>query len=171
LFKKVIFKLDKHFEEYLLAVLLVMISVVMMIQVVMRYVFNSALSWPEEFCRYCFIYMTFLTIGYCVQRQSMLRLDIIIKSIPKIIGDIMEFIIWIICLVFFGYMFFNAIALVKLTIASKRTTPTMGIPFYIIYISTILGFGLGVLRNIQLLYKFIRDRIGGGAKKEESIWH
>lgn len=162
--KKILYELDKHFEEYLLAALLVIISVVMMIQIIMRYVFNSALSWPEEFCRHCFIYMTFLTIGYCIKRKSMLRLDIIIKSIPKKVGELMEFIIWVICLIFFIYMFVNSITLLKLTMASQRTTPTMGIPYYIIYISTMLGFGLGVVRSIQLLYNFVRVRIGEGAK-------
>ena len=40
--------LDEHFEEYILSGLLVVISVVMMLQVIMRYVFNASLSWAEE---------------------------------------------------------------------------------------------------------------------------
>lgn len=166
--KKAIKQLDKHFEEYFMAILLILMTLVMLIQVVMRYVFNSALSWPEEFCRYCFIYMTFLTIGFCVSRQSMLRLDLIIKVIPKKVGDILEFIIWIMCLVFFIYMFIYSIKLVNLTITSSRTSPTMGIPYYIIYLSTILGFGLGIIRNTQFLYKFIYKR-KSGINGEEDI--
>lgn len=156
--KKALNQLDKHLEEYLMALLLIVLTVIMLVQVVMRYVFNSALSWPEEVCRHIFIYITFLSIGYCVQRQSMLRLDLIVKLIPKKAGDVLEFIIWAICLAFFGYMLIYSIELVKLTIATNRTTPNLGIPYYIIYISTVIGFALGVIRNVQFLYKFIRKR-------------
>jgi hypothetical protein len=45
----------------------------------------------------------------------------------------------------------------------------MGIPFYIIYISTSIGFGLGIIRNIQFLYIFIRKMVGGYIDKEGDI--
>ena len=45
--------LDKHFEETLLGIFLILITVIIFLQVVMRYVFSRALSWPEEFTRYC----------------------------------------------------------------------------------------------------------------------
>lgn len=167
--KKCIKQLDKHFEEYFMAALLIMMTVVMLIQVVMRYVVNSALTWPEEFCRYCFIYMTFLTIGYSVRRQSMLRLDLIIKIIPKKVGEVIEFIIWVMCLLFFVYMFGYSIKLINLTVTSARTSPAMGIPFYIIYISTVIGFGLGIIRNIQFLYIFIKKRVGDCFNEEGDI--
>ncbi|HPY56334.1 MAG TPA: TRAP transporter small permease [Sedimentibacter sp.] len=167
--KKSIKQLDEHFEEYFMAVLLIMMTVVMLIQVVMRYVFNSALTWPEEFCRYCFIYMTFLTIGFSVSRKSMLRLDLIIKILPRKLGEMLEFIIWVMCLLFFVYMFGYSIKLINLTITSARTSPAMGIPFYIIYISTSIGFGLGIIRNIQFLYIFIRKMVGGYIDKEGDI--
>ena len=35
-------------------ILLAVISVVSMMQVFMRYFMHSALSWPEELCRFCF---------------------------------------------------------------------------------------------------------------------
>lgn len=169
MFKGVIKQIDDHMEEYLMAIFLIIMTVVMLIQVIMRYVFNAAFSWPEEFCRYCFIYITFLTVGYSIQRQSMLRLNIIVKAIPKKIGDVMEFLIWTSCLVFFSYMLINSVELVSIIKGTERTTPTMGIPYYIIYTSTIIGFGLGIIRNVQFLIKFLHGRIGNGLKKEENV--
>ena len=142
MFKIIIKQLNKHLEEYLMAVLLIAMTMAMVIQVVMRYVFNAALSWPEEFCRYAFIYLTFLTISYCIQRKSMLRLDLIVKAIPKKAGVLLELIIWASSLLFFCYMLVNSVELVKLTKVSARTTPTLGIPYFIIYISTIIGWVL-----------------------------
>ena len=43
--------LDKHLEEVILVLLLSLIVLVMLYQIVMRYVFNDSLTWSEEFCR------------------------------------------------------------------------------------------------------------------------
>lgn len=49
---KVIKWLDKHFEEFFLVLILVSIVLVMLYQIIRRYIFNSSLTWSEEFCRY-----------------------------------------------------------------------------------------------------------------------
>ena len=61
MFKKFLRALNQHLEEYLIALFLIAITFVMLLQIVMRYVFQHSLSWPEEFSRYCFVYITFLT--------------------------------------------------------------------------------------------------------------
>lgn len=66
MFKKFLRALNQHLEEYLIALFLIAITFVMLLQIVMRYVFQHSLSWPEEFSRYCFVYITFLTFGYCI---------------------------------------------------------------------------------------------------------
>lgn len=49
--------LDKHLEEFIMVLLLSSIVVIMLFQIIRRYIFNDSLSWSEEFCRYCFIWM------------------------------------------------------------------------------------------------------------------
>lgn len=164
--KRVIKQLDEHTEEYFIGVLLIAMTIVMLFQVVLRYVFNAALSWPEEFCRYTFIYMTFLTIGYCVQHDSFLKLDLIQKALPKTAGEILNLVIWLTCLAFFTYMFFNSISLVQSVVKSGRASPSTGIPYYVIYASTVLGFGLGIIRTVQCLIRLIREFGNRGAKEE-----
>lgn len=154
--KRILKQLDEHTEEYLMGFLLIALTVVMMFQVVLRYVFNAALSWPEEFCRYTFIYMTFLTIGYCAQRDSFLKLDLVQKALPKAAGDVLKLIIWLGCLAFFAYMFVNSISLVQSVVKSGRVSPSTGIPYYVIYASTVIGFGLGTVRTVQTIIRLIR---------------
>lgn len=38
--------LDDNLEDFLMVLLLIGISVIMMLQVIMRYVFSSSMSWP-----------------------------------------------------------------------------------------------------------------------------
>ena len=74
--KRVLQALDEHFEEWMLTLLLGAMAVIMLLQVIMRYVFNMALTWPEEACRYLYIWCCFLGISYCISRRTELRVDL-----------------------------------------------------------------------------------------------
>ena len=108
MFKKFLRALNQHLEEYLIALFLIAITFVMLLQIVMRYVFQHSLSWPEEFSRYCFVYITFLTFGYCIQHDSMLRLDIIKEVLPKKAWDVLQVIVILISAAFFLIISFSS---------------------------------------------------------------
>lgn len=146
--------------------LLIMLTSVMLLQVFLRFAFNTALSWPEEFCRYCFVYFAFLTIGYCVKNDSMLKLDLIRNLLPKKIGDIIYLLIQLCCFAFFTYMLIFSYSLVTMVKNTSRTSPAMGIQFYYIYISTIIGFTLAVVRSLQFIIRFLRDNLYKGSRGE-----
>lgn len=48
------------------------------IQIVCRYIFNSALSWPEEVGRYLFVAVAFLGAALTMRRGGHLRVDILL---------------------------------------------------------------------------------------------
>lgn len=52
------------------------IVVIMVVQVIARYVFNASLIWAEEVCRYLLIWMTFLFAGYAYHRGELVLLDL-----------------------------------------------------------------------------------------------
>ena len=148
--------LDEHFEEWTLVILLAVISLTLMIQVVMRYIFNASLSWSEEFSRYCFVWSTFLSVSYSIKKGSMLRIDIVIQYLPKswrkAIDIVMEFIV----LGFFAFLLFNSFAVVKRIGNSGQTSPALGLPMIVVYVSLIVGFALTCLRGIQKIFSLLR---------------
>lgn len=154
---KILKWLDENFEEYFLMILLVMITLIMMLQIVMRYVFNASLSWPEELTRYCFVWSTFIGISYSIRRGTMLKIDAILSMMPKGMQKIIVVLTELIVLVFFGYLLFNSVEVVTGIYASGQKSPAIGIPMYIIYSCTIVGFSLAVLRSFQVLVVSVKD--------------
>ena len=51
--------LDDYLEETILIILLVIMTGVMGIQIVSRYVFQNSLTWSEELVRYMFVWSAF----------------------------------------------------------------------------------------------------------------
>ena len=60
---KVLKWLDKHLEEMLLVILLAAIVLVMLYQIVRRYLFNSSLSWSEELGKFLFVWISWMGIS------------------------------------------------------------------------------------------------------------
>lgn len=50
-------------------------TIVILLQVVCRYVFNAPLSWPEEAARYMMVWMTFLAAPYAYREGMFARLE------------------------------------------------------------------------------------------------
>lgn len=154
--KRILLFLDAHFEEALMVLLLVALTAVTSLQIGLR-VGNSALSWAEEFSRYCFVYITFLTIGYCVRYDTMLRLDLFNYFLSPAVIKVINFVITSICLVFYVYLTIHAVDLVSSMFHTSRTSPAMGIPFQYIYLSTVIGFALGAIRSMEMLIRTVLE--------------
>jgi len=90
--KKIVSWLDDNLEETILVALLLAMSCIMMMQIVVRYVFSAPMSWPEEFCRYCFVYSGMLSAGYCIRKKVGIRVDLLVNFMPRPIQIILDYL-------------------------------------------------------------------------------
>ena len=172
--KKVLMWLDDNLEILLCGLLLTAITVVMSIQVIMRYLVGQALPWPEELSRYCYIWITFLSIGLTIRTGSYFRVTAIIDLLPEKLHKVMEIFCHLVNLVFFGACAYVSIDIIATVYNSTQSSPAMRIPMYFVYLVFPVGMFISVFRTIQMLYLNIRALITGndlkGAQTEaESI--
>lgn len=146
---KILRWLDQHFEEYVLSGLLVVIAVVMMLQVIMRYVFNASLSWAEEASRYAFVWSALISIGYTIKENSILKVDTLVESLPAGLKHLLVTSINVSVTLFFGYLFINSIPAIQRVIRTGQTSPALKIPLGWIYFAAIAGFFLATVRSVQ----------------------
>jgi len=148
---KVLKWLDDHFEEAILVVLLVLISCIELIQVIFRNLnFVDALTWPEEFCRFAWIWSVFLSLPFTIRKGSMLRVSVLVDMLPQALRKIVNILIDLINAAVMAILFYHSISVVSSIRASAEASPAMTWPMWIIYSIMIVGFGLGVVRAIQM---------------------
>lgn len=161
--KKFLKWLDEDFEESILMIFLIVMSVVMMAQVIMRYFFKASMTWPEEFCRFMFVFSGFLSIGYCVRRNKMLKVDILLGLFPDWLKVAIDLIGRIVTLIFFSYLGFYAYKATMNSMAGGMKSPAMQWPMWVIYGSVFVGCVIGVIRQIQDLYRWFKKDKEGNA--------
>ena len=148
--RKVLKFLDLHLEELFLGVLLSAIAIIMMAQVIVRYIFNGSIIWSMELCCMCFVYIAFLSTGYCIRYKSFAYLDAITRNFPRKIQNILQYLIWAIMLGFLAYLMVASWQCI-ITL-NERYTAILRIPNSFYYVACFLGFGDGIIRIIQQFY-------------------
>ena len=148
---KILKWLDDNLEQSLMVILLLFMSVIMIIQVIARYVFGNSLTWSEELTRYLFIWSGFLSVSFCIKKKISIRIDQVVNALPGKLSSIFKVIEKVIMLSFFCYMSFYAFDYFTQSVASGQVSPAIGIPMFLIQVSPFVGFVLAIVRLIQSL--------------------
>mgnify|MGYP002624671438 CR=1 FL=1 len=156
---KLIRWLDKYLEESIMMFLLAALACVMMLQIVMRFGFQNALPWPEEFCRYCFLYSIMLATSYCIRTDRMLKVDAVVSLLPRKAVKVMDIISKIMAMTFCIILIYPSYRVMIGTKIGRhwQVSPSMQIPMAIVYSSAFVGFILGSIRGIQSVIIAIRN--------------
>ena len=155
---KMIRWLDENLEEFIMIILLILIACIMMAQVIMRYVFSSSMSWPEECCRYLWIATTCFSLGYVVKKDNALKVEVVMELLAKPVRRVVEFIIDVLMMVLHGYMAYHTFLSMVSMKAAGQLSPAMRMPMWILYFLLGVGFLLGTIRYAEHL---IRKGKGG----------
>ena len=142
--------LDKYLEETLLVIFLVVIACVSLFQVAARNLpWLSALTWAEEFCRFCWIGSVFLSLPYTIQRGSMLRVNALMQLLPPRAGKGLELAVDLAVMAAMGLLAVCSVGVVGDIFASGETSPAMQWPMWCVYALMLGGYVLGFLRGVQ----------------------
>ncbi len=80
---KVLKFLDDKFEMSICVVLMSTMSLLLFVQVIMRYVVGRSLSWSEELSRYLFIFFVYAGISYGVRMKRHVRVEAFTLWLPE----------------------------------------------------------------------------------------
>ena len=140
---------DENLEEVLMAFLLIGISVIIIVQVFARYLFNSSLTWSDELTRYFLIWSAFLSVSYCVKKRISIKIEQLQNSLSNPIIPwvrmIRHTIVFLFCLIMLPY----ALTYVQQSIENGSTSSALKIPMYYIQSAPLVCFILLSFRVAQ----------------------
>ena len=154
---KILKWLDEHFEEALLVILLVLISCVELIQVIFRNVDSvAALTWAEEFCRFCWIWSVFISLPYTIRKGSMLRVTVLLDLFPRRLRGVINIVVELVITASMLLLGVHSVTVVRKIVESGETSSAMLWPMWTVYSVLLLGFFLGAARGVQQVVLHIR---------------
>lgn len=150
--------LDDYLEEAILIILLVIMTCIMGVQIVSRYVFQNSLTWSEELVRYIFVWSAFLGVPFCIKHGLSIKVDQFRNLFPIPIQKALLYIDKIIIFALFLVMFIYSCMVVRASYLSGQTSPAMQIPMWVVQISVTVSSLLSMIRSIQNLLNLVRGK-------------
>ncbi|RYD06992.1 hypothetical protein N752_01485 [Desulforamulus aquiferis] len=75
-------------EETVNGALLLSATLLLFINVILRYVFTSSTTWAEEAIRYAIVWVTFFGASLCARNKMHVGIDIFIQMAPPLIKSV-----------------------------------------------------------------------------------
>ena len=148
--------IERHFEEYLACFALLVMAALVFVQVVIRYVFNSALSWTDEVAVYCMLWTVYLSASWAVRERAHIRVTNLLTSLPQTSSFFLVFASDAMWFAACAVVSWQGILLNQSLWQQQYLSPVLKIDQKWPYLVIPIGFGLMLLRLIQVYYRWIR---------------
>lgn len=160
-------RVRKVTDKILKACILVLFSVmfgVTVLNVFMRYVLNSPLSFAVELGRYTFVAIVYLGAIFVMRSDGHIGLDIIVDMMPKMIRTVIHKATRILVLVYLSIFCYESIRMVMTNWANRSST--MQIPMSIVYLVMVIGSVGMFIEELLLLLGINQGKESEGNSKE-----
>ena len=154
---KVLRFLNNHGEETLCVIALVAMSLAVGLQVVMRYIFEAALSWSEELARYLCIWLVFVGSSFAVRKGRHICVDALYGALPPKAARCVAITADVIFLIFAVLVLVLGLDVLQQVAESGQDSPAMGVRLSAIYSALPVGFVLICFRLLQNICLKLRD--------------
>lgn len=140
--------------DYFIATMLAAIIIVVVCQVVWRYLFNNSLSWTEEISRYMYVWVIFIGAAVAIKEGTHIGIDYFLQKFKDKGKRRIDILLTVFTLLLLGYFEYYGI---KFVIATNNTFSTaLSIPLNIfVYsafpISCLLGMYFCIRRIVTNL--------------------
>ena len=151
--KKIANLYDK-FEEYLLITSLVVTVCLIFAQIVMRWVFNSSLTWSEELARYLFIWQIWLGTSIGFKDNKHIQITLIRDKFRNKGRLVFDIIARLILLAFCVFLVVVGLQMVNRLFTTNYLSAALRIPVAWVYLS--LPFSSFIV-CLRLINKMIND--------------
>jgi len=153
---KIIKWLNQYFEETVVVILLMAMTVIMGAQIASRYLLNYSLSWTEELTRYLFVWSGFISISYGIQHGIAIRIEQFTMNLQPRLKAVIILITYVLELAFFVYMIPYAWNYFMKAYTGGQVSVACELPMWLIQISPFIGFSLAVVRLLQGSWREIK---------------
>lgn len=121
-------------------------------EVVMRYLFNSALFWSQEACGICMFVLVLCCQANCWQKDRHIRMDLLYNHAPAWFRKIADTLSIISGAVFFGAIGMQAVKDIPYQLAINESTDEMHIPLWLL--SGVVIISCSLLIGVLFRYSF-----------------
>lgn len=157
-------KIPGNIEIVLSALFLSVTVGVVIINVILRYAFQSGLFWTEEVATACFIWSVFIGAAGAYKHKMHIGIDLVTNFLPERARELVSLGVHLLMALINGYICYLSLLLIQAN--QLKRTPVLDIPSVYINLAITVGFGLMTCHGIRFFIGearlFFASPQGGG---------
>jgi TRAP-type C4-dicarboxylate transport system permease small subunit len=147
--KKILKWLDINLEPLFIMVIFIVMTSLITLQVIKRFIYGSGFAWGEEFSVFMFVWIVFLGISYAFRNNRQIGVhflrDLLPEKIRKVLVVFVEISMFVLMLVFLKGAISNVQAVAKF----GDKVQSVPISLNILYYAAVSGYSLSLVRLVQ----------------------
>ncbi|UQZ89308.1 TRAP transporter small permease [Deltaproteobacteria bacterium Smac51] len=144
-------------EAKVLVASLVFTVLIIFLQIVMRSIFNSSLSWSEELARYIFIWQIWLGMSIGVRDNKHIKVEILFQYVHGRGEKIIKIVATILAIFMCGFLVWYGAKMTNNAMTRNSLSAAMRFPLWIVYLSLPFSSLVTGLRYICVLGDQIKN--------------
>lgn len=148
-----------NFELIFASLCVTTTTLLVLMNVFLRYFMNTGIYWSEEVATMCFVWCIFVGSASAYKNGAHLGVDLLVKKLPKVPRAIVKILVDILLIAINGYILYLSIKFVSTSY--QKPTAVLAISSAWVSSSLIVGFGLTTIYAIRDLIKDIVKTVKG----------
>lgn len=148
------------FEEYSMVIFLAIMTAVVFVQVILRYVFNNSLSWSEEGARFFFMWIIWISMSIGFRDKSHIRMTVLSDKLSLRGQRYLNLLNNLIILVFALFIASLGWMYVARLVGTGQYAPATKLPYALVYSCLPLSLCICSIRVVIEIVKDIRALMG-----------
>jgi TRAP-type C4-dicarboxylate transport system permease small subunit len=166
---KMIFIISKSLASsasFVSTIFLAVVAFFLFLQVVLRYIFNAALSWPEEASRFVMVWSVMLMASVLIYNRELINVDFFDQLWPTKLKRYRDVGYRVLLVFLLGVLFKESISVVQQ--GWRIRTTALEIRWFWPYLAIPVGTGLMLFQMAFLMIRDIADAFGNGKNHDRS---
>lgn len=143
-------------EEILISLLLVGMTLLVFVEVVLRFVFNTGFLWFQELTLHISAWFVLLGASYGIKAGSHIGVDAAVRHLPDRIQRIAAVIAVLLSLAYCGLFMQGSWVYLRKMWKIQLEMEDLPVPLWLAHSILLIGMALLALRLLQLLWRIIR---------------
>lgn len=145
-----------NLNRWVLIFLLAAMSIIIFVNVVLRYTTNQSLEWAEEVSRHLMIWLTFIGAGLVLRHGGHIAVENLQDALPRAGGIAVRALVAVLLFAFFFFMIWYGWLYMQSTMF--QVTATTRVPFAYIYSAMVIGGVLLVVHFLLIVRGYVLRR-------------
>lgn len=158
--------LIRDLDIYLSGAFLSLTVLVVIVNVLLRYLFEGGLVWVEEVATTSFIWSVFIGSSAAYRYNMHIGIDLITKLFPKRTQHVLHLFITLLMTAINAYIVYLSVLFIQAN--SLKRTPVLDIPAIYVNVAITLGFGLITFHTLRFFVRDVRELVAS-RKNEPAV--